>query len=111
VSSNKHPWWRAFDKVERAVGKPLEDAVASRRYVDVMTRGIRVQRALGGAAGRVVGGAVGKVLHAVNIPTRGDVRRLTRDIAVLTSEVRSLKLAQPPQDAVPSPPKETADDA
>ena len=31
MSPAKRPWWRAFDKVERRVGKPLEDAVQGTR--------------------------------------------------------------------------------
>ena len=44
MSPQKRVWWRAFDKVERKIGKPLEDAVASRRYIDVMTLGMKAQR-------------------------------------------------------------------
>jgi hypothetical protein len=43
---------------------------------------------------RMAGGAAGKVLHAANMPTLGDVRRLSRQIAVLTSEVRTLSASQ-----------------
>jgi hypothetical protein len=94
VSSRKPPWWRAFDKVERAIGVPLENAAASNRYVDVMLRGMRVQRAIGGGVGRVLGGTAERVLRVANIPTRSDVRRLNRQIAVLTSEVRTLSAQQ-----------------
>ena len=94
MSSRKRPWWRAFDNIERRVGKPLEGAAASTRYVDLMVRGRRVQRAIGGTFVRVAGGAAGKALHAANMPTLGDVRRLSRQIAVLTSEVRELSATQ-----------------
>ena len=94
MSPAKRPWWRAFDKVERRVGKPLEDAVASSAYMEVMVRGMKVQRAVGGAVGRVASGAVGKVLRVAQLPTRGDVHRISREITALTSEVRALKLAQ-----------------
>ena len=94
MSSRKRPWWRAFDRIERRVGKPLEDAAGSARYVDLMVRGRRVQRAVGGTFVRMAAGAAGKVLHAANMPTHGDVRRLSRQVAALTSEVRTLSATQ-----------------
>lgn len=94
MSNEKSAVWRGFDKVERKVGKPLEDVVASERYADVMVRGLKVQRAVGGLAGRVLKGGIGKVLRAVNIPTSTDVQRLSRQLAVLTSEVRTLTMEQ-----------------
>jgi hypothetical protein len=94
VSPSKPPWWRAFDRVERKIGKPLEDAAASSRYVEVMVTGLRVQRAVGGAMARAAGGSFGAVLRVANIPTRSDVRRLSRQLTVLTTEVRQLAAAQ-----------------
>jgi hypothetical protein len=94
VSSRKPPWWRAFDHVERAIGRPLEDAANSNRAVDVMVRGMKLQRALGGAVGRLAGGATERVLRVANIPSRGEIRRLNRQLAVLTSEVRALSADQ-----------------
>jgi hypothetical protein len=42
----------------------------------------------------MAGGAAGKVLHAANMPTHGDVRRLSRQVAALTSEIRTLSATQ-----------------
>jgi len=80
------PWRRVFDRAERTVGKPLEDLVASRRYMDVslMTRKVR------GAVGGLVTRPTAAILHVANIPDRADVRRLSRQIATLTNEVREL---------------------
>jgi hypothetical protein len=99
VSNGKPTWRRAFDRVERAVGEPLENAAGSSTYVDVMVRSMKVQRAVGGAVGRVAGGAVNVVLRAANLPTRNDVAKLSRQVTVLTSEVRKLKSAQQPSTA------------
>jgi hypothetical protein len=90
VSSSQPTWRRVFDRVERTVGKPLEDAVGSSRYVDVMLTGMKVQRAIGGAVGRAVERRIGGLLHAINLPTRTDVRSLSRQLTVLTGEVRML---------------------
>jgi hypothetical protein len=94
VSSRKPPWWRAFDKAERAVGQPLEDAAASNWYVDAMVLGMRAQRVVVGGVARAVGGAMGRVLRVANIPTRTDVRRLSQQLATLTTEIRTLSTAQ-----------------
>jgi hypothetical protein len=94
VSNGKPTWRRAFDRVERAIGEPLENAAGSSTYVDVMVRGMKVQRAVGGAVGRVAGGAVNVVLRAANLPTRDDLTKLSRQVTVLTSEVRQLKSGQ-----------------
>jgi hypothetical protein len=110
VSNGKPTWRRAFDRVERAIGEPLENAAGSSTYVDVLVRGMKVQRAVGGAVGRVAGGAVNVVLRAANLPTRNDMTKLSRQVTVLTSEVRQLKSAQQPAMATrkrnpPSKPK------
>lgn len=94
MSSGKPPWWRAFDRVERAIGKPLEEAADSNAYVNVMVMGMRVQRVVAGSAARAVGGAVGSVLRVANIPTRSDIRGLSRQMTTLTGEVRALAAAQ-----------------
>lgn len=94
MSSEKSSHWRAFDRVERALGRPLEDLVASRRYLDVALRGTRVQKAVRGAIGRITAGAATRVLHAAQIPTREEVRNLNRQLTNLTTEMRSLRAQQ-----------------
>jgi hypothetical protein len=94
VSAHKPPWWRAFDRAERTLGSRLEDIAASNRYVDVMVRGMKVQRAIGAGIGSAAGGAVERVLRVANIPSRSDIHRLSKQLAVLTSEVRALQIEQ-----------------
>ena len=89
--SSKPTWRRVFDRVERAVGAPLEDAVASTRFVEVMALGLKARRAVGGTARRAVDGVTGTVLRAVNIPTREDVRALNANMVTLVTEVRALE--------------------
>ena len=78
-----------FDKVERTIGRPLEDVATSQRFVDVTVTGLKVRRAVTGQAGRLVGGVVNKILRTANIATRDDVKRLNGQLAVLASEVRA----------------------
>lgn len=87
-------WRRAFDRVERVLGEPLEGAVASPQFVDVMAIGIKVRRGATGAVSGVVRGVAGVVLRTVNIPTREDVQRMNRNLVVLATEVRKLSADQ-----------------
>jgi hypothetical protein len=79
-------WWRAFDRAERAIGRPLEDAVASRHAGDLLALGLRLEGALQGLFER----QTRTVLHFWNIPARSDVARLNRQVATLAAEVRAL---------------------
>jgi hypothetical protein len=78
-----------FDKVERTVGAPLEDAVASPRYGVAVSFWVNGPRAVQRQVRGTVDNALAGVLHALNIPTRSDVNRLSRQLAVLTAEVRA----------------------
>jgi hypothetical protein len=79
-------WRRAFDRAERAVGRPLEEAVASRRVGDLVALGFRAEGAIQGLFER----QTRTVLHFWNMPARTDVARLNRQVAMLTGEVRAL---------------------
>ncbi|WP_354699696.1 hypothetical protein DSM112329_05418 [Paraconexibacter sp. AEG42_29] len=85
--ANPGPGWRrTFDQVEREFGGRLEGLTGSRRFADVAIGGFRLQRRLL----RTYERGARTVLHAVHLPSVGDVRRLNRQVAVLTTEVRSL---------------------
>jgi hypothetical protein len=86
VSPGQPRWRQAFDTAERAIGRPLEQVVASPRYLDVALLGRRIK----GAAGAVVSAPMTTVLHLLNMPARGDIRKLSRQVATLTNEVRHL---------------------
>lgn len=86
MSSGPPLWRRAFDSAERAVGRPLEEAVASRQVSDLFTVGFRVEGAVKGLFER----QTRSVLHFWNMPARTDVARLNRQVATLTTEVRAL---------------------
>lgn len=79
-----------FDKVERAVGAPLEDAVSSRRYGQAISFWVNGPMSVQRSVRRSVDNKLAAVLHGLNIPTRSDVNRLNRQLAVLTAEVRAL---------------------
>jgi hypothetical protein len=77
---------RVFDRAERAIGAPLEDVVRSSHFMDAYLLQRRVGRGLRAALDR----PTGAFLHLINIPARNDVRRVNRQIAALTEEVRAL---------------------
>lgn len=81
-----------FDKIERAVGAPLEDAVASPRYGTVVTFWVKGPAAVNRAMRRSVDDKLAGVLHLLNVPAHGDIQKLSRQLAVLTAEVRALSL-------------------
>lgn len=84
--SGKPLWRQAFDRTERTVGRPLERLVTTRRFNDALVVTVRLQGALVGAFER----QTRTVLHFWNMPARSDVRRLSRQVATLTGEVRTL---------------------
>jgi hypothetical protein len=90
--ARKSPWWRAFDRIERAIGAPLEEVVASPTYIDVMVAGMRVQRAIGRAVFRRAGGTLEFALHVARVPTSSDIRRLNQQQSALATEIRALSL-------------------
>jgi hypothetical protein len=86
VSSGAPLWRQAFDRIERTVGRPLEDAVASRHMSQLLTLGFRVEGALQGVFER----RTRAILHFWNMPAGSDVARLNRQVAALVAEVRAL---------------------
>jgi hypothetical protein len=83
-------WRRAFDKLERTVGEPLEDAVASQRYIDLVVKGTKAQLAFNRIVKRAVDDQIARALHLFNVPAYSDMRRLSRQLTTLTGEMRGL---------------------
>ncbi len=79
-------WRRAFDQGERAVGRPLEQAVQTRAFADAVALSVRVQRSLERAYER----NSRTVLHFWNLPARTDVQRLNRQVGDLRNEIREI---------------------
>jgi hypothetical protein len=99
MSSGAPLWRQAFDKIERAVGPPLENAVASRRMSQLLTLGVRVEGALQGVFER----QTRTILHFWNMPAGSDVARLTRQVAALANEVRELAVRLEEEDGPRGP--------
>lgn len=83
------PLRRQFDRVERAIGARLEEAVATRTFTDAMILALRAQV----GAFRLLERGSREVLHLWNIPTRSDVMRVSRQLSALDSRVRAIAIA------------------
>jgi hypothetical protein len=90
VSTGRPPWRQALDKA----GRPLEGITTSPAYVNLLAVGVMARRAAAGAATRLASGLLAPARRAANVPTRDDVLRLSRQLEVLTTEVRALAAAQ-----------------
>jgi hypothetical protein len=83
------PLRRQFDRAERLVGGRLEEIVATRQFTDALILGMRVQV----AAFRLLERGSRELLHLVNLPTRSDVMRVSRQLSALDSRVRAIAIA------------------
>jgi hypothetical protein len=109
VSPGQPAWRRVFDRVERAVGEPLEQAAASNHYIDVIVLQLKLQSALNRALRRTIERQIGAALHLINVPTYSDVRRLGRQLTTLTGEVRALSAATEELRRLPALPQRSAE--
>ena len=85
---------RVFRRVERAVAGPLESLVETDAAVEVIVRLTALRTRVEREAAR----ALNAGLHLWQLPSVGDVRRLTQQVAVLERRVRELSRedAEPP---------------
>lgn len=79
-------WRRAFDKVERAAGSRLEQAVQSPRFADAASVVTQLERRVQG----LVEQRTRRVWHAVNLPAGSDVRRLREQLVDVDRQLRTV---------------------
>lgn len=80
-------WRKAFDAIERPLATGLEAWIQSETFMDLATHSIRVQRRMLGEAHR----STERWLHLCGWVSRGDVLRLTNQVASLERQVRDLR--------------------
>lgn len=73
-------------RADAVIGRRLEGVLGSRGATDFLLRGFRLQ----GSAQRIAERPARAVLHALNMPTRGDVAQLRRQLASTHEELREL---------------------
>jgi hypothetical protein len=98
MPSNQPLWLRAVLRLERAIGEPIEAAVRSDTYFDLVRTTTRVRRKALGAAE----GVSRRCLHMLNLPAGSDIRlmrqqlaRMERRLNQLSEEVVEMDESQP----------------
>ena len=84
--SAKPLWLRAVYRVERAIGEPVEAAVRTETYFDVMSTATRTTK----TAKRMVAGTSTRALHLLNLPAGTDVARMRQQLARMERRLNQL---------------------
>lgn len=87
MAANDKPLWRqAFNKAERAVGEPMEKAIDTRQFADLMSLGAKVRRGVQ----RQIYGTVNRTLHFVGLSTLKDTRDIARQVGRVHAQLREV---------------------
>jgi hypothetical protein len=86
MSSNQPLWLKAVHKIERTVGEPIEAAVRSDTYFDLVTKATRATS----KAKRTVVGTSTRVLHVLNLPADSDMRRMREQLLRMERRLNQL---------------------
>ena len=84
--SSKPLWLKAVHKVERVVGGPIEAAVRTDTYFDIVTKATRVT----GTVKRKVSGTSTRVLHGINLPAGSDMQGMREQLARMERRINRL---------------------
>lgn len=85
--SQKPLWRQAVEGVDGRVSRHLDRVVAADEFAVAVGLAIRARRGLVGTSSRLGS----SLLHAVNLPSKGDVDRLLLQLASVEREVRRLQ--------------------
>jgi hypothetical protein len=87
MSAKQQPLWlQAVHRLERAIGEPVEAAVRTDTYFDLVTKATRATS----MARRTVVGTSTRVLHLFNLPADSDVRRLREQLSRMERRLNQL---------------------
>ena len=86
MPANQPLWLRAVIRLERAIGEPIESAVHSDTYFDVVSTATRVRRKVTGTA-EVVSR---RALHLLNLPAGSDIRTMRQQLARMERRLNQL---------------------
>src|SRR5690242_13335880 len=79
-------WLRVVLKMERTIGQPVEAAVRSDAYFDIVSTTTRVRRKAVGVAE----GVSRRCLHMLNLPAGTDIRRMRQQLARMERRLNQL---------------------
>jgi hypothetical protein len=86
MPANQPLWLRAVIRFERAIGEPIESAVRSDTYFDVISATTRVRRKVLGTAE----GVSKRCLHLLNLPAGSDIRGMRQQLARMERRINQL---------------------
>ena len=86
MPANQPLWLRAVLKLERAIGEPVESAVRSDTYFDLVSKTTKVSRKAKGAAE----GVSRRCLHVLNLPAGSDIKRVRQQLARMERRLNQL---------------------
>ena len=86
MPANQPLWLRAVIRLERAIGEPIESAVRSDTYFDVVSTTTRVRRKVAGTAE----GVSRRCLHLLNLPAGSDIRGMRQQLARMERRLNQL---------------------
>jgi hypothetical protein len=86
MPANQPLWLRAVIRLERAIGEPIESAVRSDTYFDLVSTTTRVRRKITGAAE----GVSRRCLHLLNLPAGSDIRTMRQQLARMERRLNQL---------------------
>jgi hypothetical protein len=79
-------WLRAVHRLERTIGEPLESALHSDTYFDLVTELLRVK----GRTERSLEGISRRLLHLLNLPAGSDIRRVREQLGRVERRLAAL---------------------
>ena len=86
MPANQPLWLRAVLRLERAIGEPIESAVRSDTYFDLVSTTTRIRRRLQGTAE----GVSRRCLHVLNLPAGSDIRSMRQQLARMERRLNQL---------------------
>jgi hypothetical protein len=86
MPANQPLWLRAVIRLERAIGEPIESAVRSDTYFDLLSTTTRVRRKVSGTAE----GVSRRCLHLLNLPAGTDIRNMRQQLARMERRLNQL---------------------
>lgn len=98
--SSKPLWLRAVLRVERTIGGPVEAAVRTDTYFDLVTKTTRVTSKIK----RTVSGTSTRVLHVINLPAGSDIQGVKEQLSRMERRLNRLSEEVAEQDGHPRDP-------
>jgi hypothetical protein len=86
MPSDQPLWLRLVLRLERAIGEPVESAVRSDTYFDLVSTTTRIRNKAAGA----IEGVSRRCLHVLNLPAGTDIRRIRQQLARMERRLNQL---------------------